>query len=299
MCSYWFYRKAFTSSKEEDLEAFCFSSYAPDSPPQSLDTKNPYQQMKLCLQGRKIIPCSSGFVAKSVASDGYLPGFLGRKGWKLGSSDSRQFELGDANGLDTDLRARLPNFDFPLENDKSNPVIVGKWYCPFMFVKEGTPKTLIDEMNRTIYYEVTLEQSWVQIFTMDSTCSEGNSVIIDNVVQTEVVMVEGRTIAVDERKESGGFLWFRSFNNLGEEKSVGLSLAVVERMKWEEERFGFVNVNERQRKIERVEEYKGLVEWKRFGCYVLNERFVLKRLGGRPILNHDFRHIHQIRSKWE
>lgn len=45
-----------------------------------------------------------------------------------------QIHLDEALGLDTGLRAKLPDFNFPVSSKSSNVVTVGKWYCPFMFV---------------------------------------------------------------------------------------------------------------------------------------------------------------------
>jgi hypothetical protein len=51
--------------------------------------------------------------------------------------------------------------------------------------------------------------------------------------------------------------------------------------------------------VKRTEEFDGKGEWRKFGCYVLVERFALKRMDGNVVLTFDFRHPLQIRSKWE
>ncbi|KAF3453130.1 hypothetical protein FNV43_RR03565 [Rhamnella rubrinervis] len=293
--------EAITSS-EEDLEACCFSIHGKDVPPQRLDPKNKYQQFEISLEGGNVNPLGSGFTAKSL--DGFPPNFLGRKGWKLISSSSPGFELSDdAQGLDAALRACLPNFDFPLaEDEKSKPVaVLGKWYCPFMFIKEGTPQTLKDEMSRSMYYEMTLEQSWELIFAKENDHNQGNAIVVDIDVQTEAVMVGKREAVIDESNIGDGVVWFRSFSNVGEETSVGLSIEIVERMKWEQKRVGWITGDERKVRVERAEECGGPLggEWNKFGCFVLTERFVLKRMNGSLVLTHDFKHTHQIRSKWE
>lgn len=295
-------REAFACSTEEELETCCFYTYAPETQPQVFDPRNIYQQMEISLHGRQISPWGSDFEAKSIAPDGFAPGFLGRReGWKLliRSDQGPEFDLGDAQGLNAGLRTHLPDFNFALSCEKSMPVVVGKWYTPFMFVKEGTPKTLKDQMRMSMFYEITLEQNWEQIFACDNNnTSGGNSVAVDAVVKSEVVVVGGLEAVVDERDLGDGVLWFRSVNNAGSETSIGLSLALVERMKWEQERVGYVVGKEKE--VEKREEYKGgLGEWKRFGCYVLVERFVFKRLDGSLALTHKFRHTHQIRTKWE
>ncbi|KAL4303782.1 hypothetical protein GQ457_10G027810 [Hibiscus cannabinus] len=75
---------------------------------------------------------------------------------------------------------------------------------------------------------------------------------------------------------------------------VGLSLVIVERMKWEEERSGWKGGHERLKKMEK----NGGV-WNKFGCYVLVERFVLRRMDGSLVLTYDFKHTHVVRNKWE
>ena len=238
-----------------------------------------------------------------MAPDGFAPGFLGRsEGWKLlVNCEAPEFELGDAQGLDASLRARLPDFDFPFGVANSKPVVVGKWYCPFMFVKEGTPRTMRDQMRMSMFYEMTLEQNWERIYACENNNGSGNVVAVDCAAKSEIVVVGGREAAVDKRDVDEGTLWFRSTNNRGEETSVGLNLVLVERMKWEQERVGCVLGEEKDVRVERREEYRGsrVSEWKRFGCYVLVERFVLKRMDGSLALTHEFKHTHQIRAKWE
>jgi hypothetical protein len=294
-----FSRDAHTNSKEEDMDICCFISNAHDVPPQQLDPNNVNQQFEICRQGRTINN-SSGFVAKSIVPDGIPPHFLGTKGWKVCASTSPDFELCEAQGLDSTLRARLPEFNLPLSNMSSEPVVVGKWYCPFMFIREGSPKTLKDELCKSIYYEMRLEQKWEQVFSCENNYSHGNTVVVDALVQREVVTVGGREAVVDERSVGDGVVWFRSSSNVGEETSVALNLAIIERMKWEQKRVGWIGGNGKRVTVKRVEEFAGIGGWKKFGCYVLVERFVLKRLNGSlVVLNYDFKHTHQIRCKWE
>lgn len=51
--------------------------------------------------------------------------------------------------------------------------------------------------------------------------------------------------------------------------------------------------------MKRIEEFGGVGEWRKFGCYVLVERFVLKRMDGSLVLTYDFKHTHHVRTKWE
>lgn len=103
--------------------------------PEALDPKDLYQQFEISKRDW------GGFVAKSVAPDGFPPGFLKRKGWRVYTSIPDDFQLSEAPGLDARLRARLPDFHFPLQQKCSPPVVVGKWYCPFMFRLTGQGTT--------------------------------------------------------------------------------------------------------------------------------------------------------------
>lgn len=274
------------------MKTCCFCSCISDLEPQALDPQDIHQKFEI--QQRKW----GSFVAKSVAPDGFPPTFLRRKGWTVyTSSPPREFELKEAPGLDKNLRARLPHFSFPLSCRSSPPVEVGKWYCPLMFIRDGAFK---DQMDNSRYYEMTLEQQWQQIFSCESNYNEGNAVTVDVAVETEVVEVAGKESMLQSDKQViDGVMWFRSGGNVGGEARVGLSLAVVERMKWEQERFGWIGASERQVRVKRVEEFGGQGGWRRFGCYVLVERFALKRMNGSLVMTYDFRHTQHIRSKWE
>ena len=70
-------------------------------------------------------------------------------------------------------------------------------------------------------------------------------------------------------------------------------------MKREQVRVGCVGGNEHEEKLEKIEESKGISGWKSFGCYLLVESFVLRRMDGSVVLNYDFKHTHQIKCKWE
>ena len=80
---------------------------------------------------------------------------------------------------------------------------------------------------------------------------------------------------------------------------MGLRVEIVERMKWEQERAGWVGGEDRQARVKRVEEFGGIGGWRKFGCFVLVERFVLKRMDGSLVMTCDFKHTHHIKSKWE
>ncbi|THG16972.1 hypothetical protein TEA_021977 [Camellia sinensis var. sinensis] len=231
----------------------------------------------------------------------WLRKFKDSRSWagsQIPTKTPKNYELGEALGINTALRASLPAFDFPLSYKSSEAIVVGKWYCPFMFIKDGT---LRDQMKISMFYEMTLEQRWEQIFTCENGYNQGNVVSVDVTVQRERVIVVGREAVWDENNVANGVIWFTSFGGVGEEVNIGLSSLIVDRMKWEQERGGWLGGEKRQVTVNKTEEYAGIGVggWSRFGCYVLVERFVLKRMDGNVVLTYDFKHTHVLRSKWE
>ncbi|CAK9157340.1 unnamed protein product [Ilex paraguariensis] len=272
----------------------CFCHCIRDVKARPLDPKDIYQQYEIA----SYETCCSAkgyFYAKSVAPNGFPPLNLRRKGWKIYGRTPKNYKLGEAQGLNAILRTRLPEFNFPLSCKSSEGIVVGKWYCPFIFIKDGILK---DQIKRSMYYEMTLEQRWEQIFSCENNFSVRNSVLVDVSVQTEVVSVADIEAVWNEREVLDGAIWFRSFGNVGR-VSVGLREEIVERMKWEQQRADWLNGENRQARVKRVEDFGGVGEWRKFGCYVLVERFVLKRMDGSLMMTYDFKHTHQIKSKWE
>ncbi|XP_027362170.1 uncharacterized protein LOC113869867 [Abrus precatorius] len=289
--------EVYISSKEEDLETFCFYNAVADVPLHPIDISDTHQEFEIYPRRSKVT-LRSGFSAESVAPNGYPPRFLSRR-WKVSASTSSDSRLGEASGVNQALRASKPEFKFSLAKESSENVVVGNWYCPFIFIKEGTHRTLKEEVRKSMFYEMTLEQKWEKIFACENEHGMGNTVNVNAVVQNEVVVIAGWEAVTDEMDIAEGVLWFHSFNNVGEKNSVGLNIAIVERIKWEQERVGWVGGKEKEVRVEKVEEFRGTNGWKKFGCYMLVETFVLKRLDGSIILTYAFKHHHQIRSKWE
>ncbi|KAI6686270.1 hypothetical protein NL676_032183 [Syzygium grande] len=283
--------EAHANSTEEDKGTCLCFRYVRDKKPSPLDPDDIHQQF--VIYRRETICGFGGFHAKSVAPDGYPPSFLRRKGWTLHGKTPRNFFLDDdAPGVNDSQRSKLPSLDFSIDRKSSDPVVVGKWYCPFMFIKDGQ---VGDQIKTSAFYEMTLQQRWEQVHACDNYANEGNAVEVDVLVQKEAITVFGEE--AEEGNVSDGVMWFRSRTGV-----IGVSMAIVERMRWEEERVGWVKEGEKRVRVKRVEEFiqSGLSEgWKRFGCYVLVESFVLKRMDGTLVLAYDFKHTHRVRSKWE
>lgn len=145
-----------------------------------------------------------------------------------------------------------------------------------------------------------MEQRWERIFACrkNTNDNQGNSVVIDALADKEEVFVGGNKAVWNETSVEEGVILFTSYGPGGEQMSVGLRVEIVERMKWEQGRGGWIGGGERQVRINRVEELKGGGEWSEFGCYILVERFNLKRMDGSLLLSYDFMHFHQMKTKW-
>ncbi|PSR87792.1 Solute carrier organic anion transporter family member 1B7 like [Actinidia chinensis var. chinensis] len=286
---------ACTCSREDDIVGCCFRDAITDVKPIPFNHRDIYQQVEIHRHYK------GGFYAKSVAGDGFPPKFLRRKGWQVYTSTSLKLQVRETQGLDTSLPTQLPEFNFPIYYKCSPPVVVARWYCPFVFVKEEAKVEY--QVRRCLLYEMTLEQWWEEIYSCENESNESNVVSVNASVQREAVLVYGSEAVKDNGHIDDGFVWFTVHDHQFWRRGVGvgLSSAIVEKMRWVQERRGGCGVGgvEREVRVERVEEIGSGRQWERFGCYVLVESFVLKRMDGLVLLSSKFRHSHRIRSKWE
>lgn len=315
-----YFSETITCSKEEDMKTYCFFGCVKDAKPRPLDPRNIYQQVEIntykSICGRK-----GYFKGKSIAEDGFPPCFLRRSGWSIRTkTPKRNYKLEkEALGVDTTLRARLPDFNFPASSNASDAVVVGKWYMPFMFIRDDSLFTLKDQLEQSMFYEISLEQRWKKIYSYNRNnnnyVNEGNSIHVDVTIDTESASVFGNKAWWDEKNINvveDGMVYFKSLlsDKFGEETTksleIGLRLEVVERMKWEQERGGWMKSSggkERQEKVTRIEQFGGGNingdSWNLFSCYVLVESFVVRRMDGSLVMTYDFNHTHKIRSKWD
>ncbi|WVZ49551.1 hypothetical protein U9M48_000898 [Paspalum notatum var. saurae] len=206
--------------------------------------------------------------------------------------------------MDTALRARMPD---GLDGASAGG-IVGRWYVPFMFVKANGERRLKDQFGRCTFYKMTLEQSWEQIYSRErdregthgpGPCSEPPEEV------TVTAMVRRFTV---QPQVDGGVMWFRppaaGTTAVG---GVGLDMVLWERMRWEVGKGGWVAAAagnggcdelERIERVERRDGAGGLGQWRKFACYLLVERFVLRRTDGSVALASEFRFTNKIRAKW-
>ncbi|CAA0822456.1 Protein of unknown function (DUF1262 [Striga hermonthica] len=275
---------------EDDKTTCCFCRLVNDVEPRPLDPQNVYQQFQIASYH---CGCSGCFIATSKALDGFPPSFLRREGWTTHTKTTHNIKLDTANGLDPVLRACLPNFDFSISREFSEPLVVGKWYSPFVFIKE---RTLREQVKFSMYYEWTLEKRWERIFACRNKGND-NRVVIDDVFEDERAFVGGVRGEWDEKSSVDGVVSYVGYVSGGEKKtSVGLRVEIVERMRWEESRGGWAGGAGGRVRVSKVEECEG---WDEFGLYVLVERFNLRRMDGSLVLFCDFRHFHHVRAKWE
>ncbi|CAN1173608.1 hypothetical protein LINPERHAP2_LOCUS30777 [Linum perenne] len=281
--------QAYRSSRESDMGLCCFEGVIKDKKPKPFDYRDVYHQFKIHRHHK------DSFFAKSLAIDGIPPKFLMKRGWKLRSSRSKKrVHLTEALGLDTSLRSHIPSLDFPIYRRTSPEEIVGKWYCPFMFIKEEA--SIKEQMSRSRVYRVSLEKYWQEIYSCsNSAYGEGEGNVVGAVVSFRVAV--GRRADVVFGREAAmvadggkGMVWFRSKRDEeGRSKkkrvAVGLNVAVVKKMKWVMEDGGWVDGDGGERVI-RVDEEVEIGDncWRRFSCYVMVESFVFRRMDGTVIL---------------
>ncbi|XP_044444793.1 uncharacterized protein [Triticum aestivum] len=283
--------KVSACSKEEDkTDLRWLGSYVNDVKPRAFDRSDLYQQVEV-----QQLP-SNAFKAVAVAADGIPPHFLSlslrKKGWKVNTMVSPKYQLtDDAQGVDSTLCCRMPDLGSLSIAERSSPaVVVGRWYVSFIFVKADGGRSLKDQFRRCTFYEMTMEQSWEQIYSHDNPGSKPAEVVVTATVRRSTALLDGASVVP---QEVGGVVWFGS--------AVCLDMVVWERMKWELERGGWVAPgpgNGNEERVERVDRRDRLGQWHRFACYVLVERFVLKRMDGSLALTCVFRHTDKIKTKW-
>ncbi|RDY06549.1 hypothetical protein CR513_09443 [Mucuna pruriens] len=286
--------KAYKCSREGDIVSCCFTDLLNDRRPKPFNLKDLYQIFKIHSHQ------SGGFFARSITPDGIPPSFLRKKGWRIRISGSyRSCKLSEALGVDAPLREQLPDFNFPISRKRSPPLTVGKWYCPFIFVRDGT--RVKHQMKKFMFYSMTLEQRWEEVYSCGSDESEGDGVVVVNVcVEREVVLVSGMEATGNATTDADGFFWFRAYDPYSRRRAnVGLSSAIVEHMRWVQEAGGWAYGHGREKVVRVRKEARSQSEWLRFGCYVLVESFCLRTLDGKLVLRYDFRHTHKVKCKWE
>ncbi|KAI4375244.1 hypothetical protein MLD38_013138 [Melastoma candidum] len=283
-------------SREADKVPGCFGKSIQDMKPRPFDYQDDYQKFKI-IQSR-----AHNFHAESVASDGFPSIYLRHKSWDVRTSYTYQPQVEGASGLDASQRAHLPDFSFPISNKSSDPVTVGKWYCPFVFFMEDGG--IRDQMKRSLFYKMLLKQRWEKIYTSESMNYRTKQVTVNVNIQREGVSIFGMKAEEDHRVGPDRLVWFRQLTGENTQRGarLGMSTAILENMKWLQKEGGYMDSDgAREENLEvvvKAERGTG-EECKGFCCYVLVESFVLMRLNGTPVMMYEFRHTDKVRVKWE
>nr|CAB3480919.1 unnamed protein product [Digitaria exilis] len=251
-------------SREEDMATCCFCRCISDVEPRPFHPADIYQQIEIVQRRR------GWFTARAVAPDAFPSSILRHKYWEVYASKTKKFDLGEALGLNATLRSRQLGDHSSL----ADTVAVGKWYSPFFLVIEAgvAPRDL---MERSAFYEVTLEQHWEPVN------EHGGGSKLASKKAFIGGFVEAKQESLMNSWQGDAYVWFKAEAATGQ--VVGVCKSMWERMLWEQYRGGWVDGEEDARKVA--------------GGSVLVERFVVKRLDGSVVVAFDFVHFNKIRAE--
>ncbi|KAG9153746.1 hypothetical protein Leryth_005877 [Lithospermum erythrorhizon] len=289
--------KAYTCSRGEEGGACCLNSFSTqktDLKPRRFNYQDVYQQFEIHRNH------NGGFFAQSVAYDGVPPKLLRTKGWQVFVSCSFRLNLQDAQGMISSQLLYLPRLDFPIHAKRSDPIVIGRWYCPVVFMKEETKVS--EQMQRSLFYEVTLKQWWEEIYSCENESrSKANIVNVNVNVKRRMVLINGMEAVKGNGKDDDGNVWFKVKECHGKKASVGLCCVMFEKLRSLQERRGWFDRKEIEVKVEGTNEIKieGKNVWRRFVCYVLVESFVFRRMDGTLLINFNFKNTDRIECRCE
>lgn len=281
-----------TCSTEENMTKFCICRCINDLRPRPLEPNNPYQQIQVIRKRR-------GFTSKSIASDGFPPQFLRRNGWSVSPTDLRgkHNRLAYVRGENAHLRAQLPPSNFSFSEKRSPIVIVGEWYCPFIFIKElgNSYEDPNIQLTETPFYKMELEKFWQEIYRTEVSAA-GEDILVQRTTRVEEPLLFGAEV-VEEIREDDGSVWMKGImQRKGKLEGVRLSWPIIAKIRTDQGRQGLQATNKDVR-VEKLFNNSGT--GKKFVCYVVVERYILKRMDGSVALTYSFQNCNQIEGKWE
>lgn len=284
--------KAYTCSREPDIETCCFNHVSMDLKPKRFDHRDVYQHFE-------IRPYQGGtFYALPVAVDGCPPKFLRRRGWQIYTAHSYKLPLREARGLHTSSLSQLPELEVPVLFKRSTPVTIGEWYCPFTFIKERF-SSIRHQMESSPFYELSLNQWWEEIYYCKNEDGTANGVLVfEATIKKLVAMVYGIEAEKDNRERSDEFVWFKAKEGSWKEDSVGLSSAVFGKLRLVQQGRGWFEGGVEDVRVQGREEIPTESGWSHFCCYVLVESFVFRKMDGSLLINFSFKNPNRIRCKW-
>ncbi|GLJ27603.1 hypothetical protein SUGI_0541590 [Cryptomeria japonica] len=171
--------------------------------------------------------------------------------------------LAHVGGENTELRAQFPPFDFSLLEKRPPIVIVGEWYCPFIFINElGTRLEDVKiQLMECPFYKMDLEKFWEEMYSIQG--------------------MTGKDVHVDQTLKATG---------------VKLSWPIIAKMRADQDRYG---LDQEGRYVRVKKSFSGSGMKGKFACYVVVETYVLKRMDGNVVLSYSFRNPKLIQGKWE
>eukprot|EP01018_Ginkgo_biloba_P007186 Gb_22147 [translate_table: standard] len=279
-----------TCSKEDDMITVCCCRCIKDVRCRSLEVDSPYQQIQ-------IIQNKSSFTSKCIVSDGLPPEFLRNKDWIITAKRLRgkHGRLAHACGINTELRPQLPSLDFPISEKTSGIVTVGEWYCPFIFINElGGLEDPKRQLMETPFYKMDLHKFWEEIYRSEVS-EPDEDIVVEKRVRVEKVLLSGKGARVEKIIENDGSVWIKGLNGREELKGIKLSRPMIEKMRADQGRTG-----ESPHEIFSVNRsFSSLGKGRKFACYVIVERYVLRRMDGTVVLTYSFRNCNHIEAKWD
>ncbi|KAF8735248.1 hypothetical protein HU200_014499 [Digitaria exilis] len=246
-------------SRDEDMATCCFCRCINDVEPRPFHPADIYQQLE-------IVPAPAGMVHGEGRRPRRLPVVDPRPQVLEGVRVRiQEIQPGEAPGLDAVLRSsQLAVAD--------TAAAVRKSYSPFFLVKEAgvAPR---EQMERSAFYEVTLEQRWEPVHQHGGGSKLGSrKALVGGVVEAEQE-------SLMNSRQGDGYVWFKA---AATGQVVGVCTSMWERMLWEQYRGGWVDEEEDAGKVA--------------GGWVLVERFVVKRLDGRVVVAFEFVHLNKVRD---
>lgn len=281
-------------SKGERVTTFCFCTCVEERmTPRPLDLNNPYQKFQIIQMGRH-------FSSKSITADGVPPEFL-HSHWSAAANKLRGKNvprLPHVQGENASSRAQLPPFDFSLsetetETESRSAIIVsvGEWYSPFIFIKEqgNRFKDPDVQLMETPFYKMDLEKFWEEIYSTEvSSGEQDKDIFMQRTIRVEEALLLGSE-AVKETLVEDGSVWMEGLRT-----AVRLSWPVIAKMRADQGRKGSDGIG-RDVKVEKL--FNNIGIGRKFVCYVVVERYVLKRMDGSIVLTYSFRHWNQVKGK--
>lgn len=124
-------------------------------------------------------------------------------------------------------------------------------------------------------------------------------VVVNACVRKLITLIYGMEAEKQDTTRNDGdrFIWFRAKARYRKKATVGLSRVIYEKLSWVQESRGWFDGGVEDFRAEGESEIRSENGWRRFGCYVLVESFVFRRMDGSLLINFNFKNSHRIQCK--